>query len=121
MYICFVNLIVGRVDLSFKQLWLYYFSLKHLMLWNGSRAKYIHRVLPHSPAPSTVCLQLFFCFVVFSIMASAEKTEECPFADIFNEDEAERNYLLSKPTCFIIFGKPVSYLCSHLVICILKS
>ncbi|XP_075801076.1 adenylate kinase 9 [Microtus pennsylvanicus] len=41
-------------------------------------------------------------------MASAEKTEECPFADIFNEDEAERNYLLSKPTCFIIFGKPGS-------------
>nr|XP_048280947.1 adenylate kinase 9 isoform X4 [Myodes glareolus] len=41
-------------------------------------------------------------------MASAEKTEECPFADIFNEDETERNYLLSKPTCFIIFGKPGS-------------
>ncbi|XP_049976513.1 adenylate kinase 9-like [Alexandromys fortis] len=41
-------------------------------------------------------------------MALAEKTEECPFADIFNEDEAERNYLLSKPTCFIIFGKPGS-------------
>ncbi|KAM7340578.1 hypothetical protein ACRRTK_001193 [Alexandromys fortis] len=41
-------------------------------------------------------------------MALAEKKEECPFADIFNEDEAERNYLLSKPTCFIIFGKPGS-------------
>ncbi|CAH6778255.1 Ak9 [Phodopus roborovskii] len=39
-------------------------------------------------------------------MASAEKTEEYPFADIFNEDETERNYLLSKPTCFIVFGKP---------------
>ncbi|XP_036025258.1 adenylate kinase 9-like [Onychomys torridus] len=41
-------------------------------------------------------------------MASAEKTEEYPFADIFNEDETERNFLLSKPTCFIIFGKPGS-------------
>ncbi|KAL1770118.1 adenylate kinase 9, partial [Sigmodon hispidus] len=35
-----------------------------------------------------------------------EKKEEYPFADIFNEDETERSYLLSKPTCFIIFGKP---------------
>jgi adenylate/nucleoside-diphosphate kinase len=44
-------------------------------------------------------------------MASEEKTEELhPFTDIFNEDETDRNCLLSKPTCFIIFGKPVSYL-----------
>lgn len=42
-------------------------------------------------------------------MTSQEKTEECPFADIFNEDETERKFLLSKPVCFIIFGKPVSY------------
>uniref|UniRef100_A0A8C8W777 AAA+ ATPase domain-containing protein n=1 Tax=Peromyscus maniculatus bairdii TaxID=230844 RepID=A0A8C8W777_PERMB len=41
-------------------------------------------------------------------MASAEKTEEYPFADIFNEDETERSFLLSKPTCFVIFGKPGS-------------
>ncbi|XP_052607451.1 adenylate kinase 9 isoform X7 [Peromyscus californicus insignis] len=41
-------------------------------------------------------------------MASAEKTDEYPFADIFNEDETERSFLLSKPTCFIIFGKPGS-------------
>ncbi|XP_040614143.1 adenylate kinase 9 isoform X3 [Mesocricetus auratus] len=39
-------------------------------------------------------------------MDSAEKKEEYPFADIFNEDEMERNFLLSKPTCFIVFGKP---------------
>ncbi|XP_049754514.1 adenylate kinase 9 isoform X2 [Elephas maximus indicus] len=39
-------------------------------------------------------------------MISQEKTEEYPFADIFNEDEAEKNFLLSKPVCFIIFGKP---------------
>lgn len=43
-------------------------------------------------------------------MNSQEKTEEHPFADIFNEDEAEYNFLLSKPVCFVIFGKPVSYL-----------
>ncbi|XP_025715077.1 adenylate kinase 9 [Callorhinus ursinus] len=39
-------------------------------------------------------------------MNSQEKTEEYPFADIFNEDEAEYNFLLSKPVCFVIFGKP---------------
>ncbi|KAM6186535.1 adenylate kinase 9-like [Rhynchocyon petersi] len=39
-------------------------------------------------------------------MTSQEKTEEHPFVDIFNEDENERNFLLSKPVCFIIFGKP---------------
>ncbi|XP_058515580.1 adenylate kinase 9 isoform X1 [Ochotona princeps] len=39
-------------------------------------------------------------------MTSQEKTEECPFADVFNEDETERKFLLSKPVCFIIFGKP---------------
>ncbi|GAB1295055.1 Nucleoside-diphosphate kinase [Apodemus speciosus] len=39
-------------------------------------------------------------------MASEDKTEEHPFADIFNEDETDRNCLLSKPACFVIFGKP---------------
>ncbi|XP_048210476.1 adenylate kinase 9 [Perognathus longimembris pacificus] len=39
-------------------------------------------------------------------MTSQESTEEIPFADIFDEDETERNFLLSKPVCFIIFGKP---------------
>ncbi|XP_042795460.1 adenylate kinase 9 isoform X1 [Panthera leo] len=39
-------------------------------------------------------------------MNSEENTEEYPFADIFNEDEAEYNFLLSKPVCFVIFGKP---------------
>ncbi|XP_077018750.1 adenylate kinase 9 isoform X3 [Tamandua tetradactyla] len=41
-------------------------------------------------------------------MTSPGKTEEHPFVDIFNEDEAERNFLLSKPVCFIVFGKPGS-------------
>uniref|UniRef100_A0A8D2D2R7 Adenylate kinase 9 n=1 Tax=Sciurus vulgaris TaxID=55149 RepID=A0A8D2D2R7_SCIVU len=39
-------------------------------------------------------------------MISQKKTEEHPFADIFSEDETEKNFLLSKPVCFIIFGKP---------------
>ncbi|XP_030171992.1 adenylate kinase 9 isoform X4 [Lynx canadensis] len=39
-------------------------------------------------------------------MNSEENTEKYPFADIFNEDEAEYNFLLSKPVCFVIFGKP---------------
>ncbi|XP_064454055.1 adenylate kinase 9 isoform X10 [Mirounga angustirostris] len=43
---------------------------------------------------------------VVYLMNSQEKTEEHPFADIFNEDEAEYNFLLSKPVCFVIFGKP---------------
>lgn len=42
-------------------------------------------------------------------MNSQEETEEHSFADIFSEDEAEYNFLLSKPVCFVIFGKPVSY------------
>ncbi|CAK6446699.1 unnamed protein product [Pipistrellus nathusii] len=39
-------------------------------------------------------------------MTSQEKIEEYPFVDIFNEDEAEKNFMLSKPVCFIVFGKP---------------
>ncbi|XP_039093316.1 adenylate kinase 9 [Hyaena hyaena] len=39
-------------------------------------------------------------------MNSQENTEEHPFADIFNEDEAEYNFLLSKPVSFVVFGKP---------------
>uniref|UniRef100_A0A8C9DUK7 Adenylate kinase 9 n=2 Tax=Prolemur simus TaxID=1328070 RepID=A0A8C9DUK7_PROSS len=39
-------------------------------------------------------------------MISQEKTEEHPFADVFSEDETEKNFLLSKPVCFIVFGKP---------------
>lgn len=42
-------------------------------------------------------------------MTSQEKIEEHPFVDIFNEDEAEKDFMLSKPVCFIVFGKPVSY------------
>nr|XP_023506682.1 adenylate kinase 9 isoform X9 [Equus caballus] len=45
-------------------------------------------------------------WLVFCIMTFQEKTEEHPFVDIFNEDEAEKNFLLSKPVCFVVFGKP---------------
>ncbi|XP_023779691.1 adenylate kinase 9 isoform X1 [Cyanistes caeruleus] len=41
-------------------------------------------------------------------MASQEENQAQPFADIFDEDEAERSFLLSKPTCLIVFGKPGS-------------
>ncbi|NXQ13000.1 KAD9 kinase, partial [Peucedramus taeniatus] len=41
-------------------------------------------------------------------MASQEEKQAQPFTDIFDEDEAERAFLLSKPTCLIIFGKPGS-------------
>ncbi|NXQ26446.1 KAD9 kinase, partial [Alaudala cheleensis] len=41
-------------------------------------------------------------------MASQEEKQAQPFADIFDEDEAERAFLLSKPTCLIVFGKPGS-------------
>lgn len=40
-------------------------------------------------------------------MASQEEKQAQPFADIFDEDEAEKSFLLSKPTCLIILGKPV--------------
>ncbi|KFQ28931.1 Adenylate kinase 9, partial [Mesitornis unicolor] len=41
-------------------------------------------------------------------MASQEEKQAQPFVDIFNEDEAEKSFLLSKPTCFIVLGKPGS-------------
>ncbi|XP_030303821.1 adenylate kinase 9 [Calypte anna] len=41
-------------------------------------------------------------------MASQDKKQAQAFADIFDEDEAEKSFLLSKPTCFIILGKPGS-------------
>uniref|UniRef100_A0A7M4FRL1 Uncharacterized protein n=1 Tax=Crocodylus porosus TaxID=8502 RepID=A0A7M4FRL1_CROPO len=39
-------------------------------------------------------------------MASQKKKQVTPFADIFDEDETEKAFLLSKPTCLIILGKP---------------
>ncbi|KAM6148394.1 LOW QUALITY PROTEIN: adenylate kinase 9 [Erethizon dorsatum] len=39
-------------------------------------------------------------------MTSQEKTDEHPFADIFNEDETEQCFLLSKPLHFVVLGKP---------------
>uniref|UniRef100_A0A8C0EWQ7 Adenylate kinase 9 n=1 Tax=Bubo bubo TaxID=30461 RepID=A0A8C0EWQ7_BUBBB len=41
-------------------------------------------------------------------MASQKEKQGQPFADIFDEDEAEKSFLLSKPTCLIILGKPGS-------------
>ncbi|NWU60937.1 KAD9 kinase, partial [Pterocles burchelli] len=41
-------------------------------------------------------------------MASQEEKQTQPFADIFDEDEAEKSFLLSKPTCLIVLGKPGS-------------
>ncbi|NXB74901.1 KAD9 kinase, partial [Donacobius atricapilla] len=41
-------------------------------------------------------------------MASQKEIQAQPFTDIFDEDEAERSFLLSKPTCIIVFGKPGS-------------
>ncbi|XP_074006927.1 adenylate kinase 9 [Numenius arquata] len=41
-------------------------------------------------------------------MASQEEKHHQPFVDIFNEDEAEKSFLLSKPACLIILGKPGS-------------
>lgn len=40
-------------------------------------------------------------------MASQGEKQALPFTDIFDEDEAEKSFLLSKPTCFIVLGKPV--------------
>ncbi|XP_072494186.1 adenylate kinase 9 [Notamacropus eugenii] len=40
-------------------------------------------------------------------MASLKPEEKkFPFVDIFDLDETERNFMLSKPLCIIIFGKP---------------
>ncbi|NXB23981.1 KAD9 kinase, partial [Rhagologus leucostigma] len=41
-------------------------------------------------------------------MALQEEKQAEHFTDIFDEDEAERSFLLSKPTCLIVFGKPGS-------------
>ncbi|NWV03779.1 KAD9 kinase, partial [Ptilonorhynchus violaceus] len=41
-------------------------------------------------------------------MALQEEKQAQPFTDIFDEDEAERSFLLTKPACLIIFGKPGS-------------
>ncbi|XP_077343259.1 adenylate kinase 9 isoform X2 [Lithobates pipiens] len=39
-------------------------------------------------------------------MATQDNSHLPPLADTFDEDEAERDFLLSKPTCFLIVGKP---------------
>uniref|UniRef100_A0A8C3C0F7 Adenylate kinase 9 n=1 Tax=Cairina moschata TaxID=8855 RepID=A0A8C3C0F7_CAIMO len=41
-------------------------------------------------------------------MASQGEKQALSFTDIFDEDEAEKSFLLSKPTCLIILGKPGS-------------
>ncbi|KAM6460290.1 adenylate kinase 9 isoform 2-T2 [Liasis olivaceus] len=40
------------------------------------------------------------------MMASPEVEQPYPFVDIYDEDESDRVFLMSKPTCFIILGKP---------------
>ncbi|KAM5165186.1 adenylate kinase 9 [Mantella aurantiaca] len=39
-------------------------------------------------------------------MAPHDNTHHLPLADTYDEDEAERGFLLSKPTCVLIVGKP---------------
>ncbi|XP_072264855.1 adenylate kinase 9 isoform X2 [Pyxicephalus adspersus] len=39
-------------------------------------------------------------------MAPQNNNNFPPLVDTFDEDEAERNFLMSKPTCFLIVGKP---------------
>ncbi|NWH78519.1 KAD9 kinase, partial [Piaya cayana] len=41
-------------------------------------------------------------------MDSQVAKQDQPFADIFDEDEAEKSFLLSKPSCIIVLGKPGS-------------
>ncbi|NXJ14987.1 KAD9 kinase, partial [Odontophorus gujanensis] len=41
-------------------------------------------------------------------MASQEEKQSQPFTDIFDEDEAEKFFLLSKPMCIMVLGKPGS-------------
>ncbi|KAL2306581.1 hypothetical protein Nmel_004510 [Mimus melanotis] len=50
-------------------------------------------------------------------MASQEEKQAQHFTDIFDEDEAERSFLLSKPTCLIVFGKPDKNPRRDLLIC----
>lgn len=42
-----------------------------------------------------------------STSSDTHKTEY-PLVDNLIEDEADKDVLLAKPTCFVIFGKPVS-------------
>ncbi|NWV60697.1 KAD9 kinase, partial [Malurus elegans] len=41
-------------------------------------------------------------------MALQKEKQAQPFTDIFDEDEAERSFLLSKPACLVVMGKPGS-------------
>uniref|UniRef100_A0A8C5T741 Uncharacterized protein n=1 Tax=Malurus cyaneus samueli TaxID=2593467 RepID=A0A8C5T741_9PASS len=41
-------------------------------------------------------------------MALQMEKQAQPFTDIFDEDEAERSFLLSKPACLVVMGKPGS-------------
>ncbi|XP_060093981.1 adenylate kinase 9 [Heteronotia binoei] len=40
------------------------------------------------------------------MMASPQEKQSYPFVDIYDEDEADKEFLMSKPTCFLILGKP---------------
>lgn len=43
-----------------------------------------------------------------TMSTSSDTHIENPLVDNLIEDEAEKDVLLAKPTCFVIFGKPVS-------------
>lgn len=48
-------------------------------------------------------------FLNFSIMKSSISIYgQTVLQNVFNEDEVESEFLLSKPSCFIVIGKPVS-------------
>ncbi|XP_054857615.1 adenylate kinase 9 isoform X2 [Eublepharis macularius] len=40
------------------------------------------------------------------MMVSPREEQSYPFVDIYDEDEADKAFLMSKPTCFLILGKP---------------
>nr|XP_056712755.1 adenylate kinase 9 [Euleptes europaea] len=40
------------------------------------------------------------------MMASPQEEQPYPFVDLCDEDEADKAFLMSKPTCFLILGKP---------------
>jgi len=53
---------------------------------------------------------VYICFTVTYTMSSiVSNVSNYPLVDKLIENEAEREILLSKPTCFIIIGKPVSF------------
>ncbi|XP_055490932.1 adenylate kinase 9 isoform X2 [Leucoraja erinacea] len=68
---------------------------------------------PHTELPDKEGLTLLWvaheanlCQDVDDMEAAKHKQPPLVFTDIIDEDEAEKEYLLSKPMCFFIIGKP---------------